>query len=645
MSDSTGVSVSLGEISLEGNKSWESNIGDSDNTGDEGKIAGKKTSMSKRYLVKLFEESREMLPGTDVPVEKVVIDSKQDTDGSESDFESDQQEYEEEVKDDDDEEDEVVHTPSNSDDEDDANLKSKNYDKIEGDEDRGMDDATNQFNDDVDARLNEPTQTDKEVIQDKKAVPCTHTSTLLTTLVSVIPESSPVYTTIPQLLQTFTSLLLLTTPTPPPIIETTNTPSTIPNFVSVFRFNERVNALEKEVAELKKDPLHTQVTALFDDHLDTRMGATKEEFMNFLSISEESLNQVNLKKVSSQPQSTYKAADTLTEFELMKIHIDKMNKSESYLASLAHQECNDGLIKSYNLDKDFFSFYDVYSLKGSRKDKDKDEGPSTGSDQGYKKRKTSKDTEPTTGLKIKDSTSRSSKGTKSQPKSSRNTIQSEEPEFEENPKGRDYPFDLTKPLPLVKVGNRQKVPTDYFFNNDLKYLQGGTSTMTYTISLTKTKAIHYDLPGIKDMVPNIWSPVKVTLDRYAKWGISYCDDVVDFAIALKMFTRSLVIQKRVKDLQIGVESYQKKTNVTKPDTDYDGVPKRPTMYLNLLRHKVVRHSKSENKGLVPTKIELVLEQTQEGTTYEVSVSAEGVQELKRKVKIKGEKKKALLTLR
>nr|GEW98642.1 hypothetical protein [Tanacetum cinerariifolium] len=60
--DSTRVSVSLGEISLEGNKSWESNIGDSDNTGDGGKIAGEKTSMSKRYLVKSFEESGEMLP-------------------------------------------------------------------------------------------------------------------------------------------------------------------------------------------------------------------------------------------------------------------------------------------------------------------------------------------------------------------------------------------------------------------------------------------------------------------------------------------------------------------------------------------------------------------------------------------------------
>ncbi|GJS09915.1 hypothetical protein Tco_0366711 [Tanacetum coccineum] len=44
-------------------------------------------------------------------------------------------------------------------------------------------------------------------------------------------------------------------------------------------------------------------------------------------------------------------------------------------------------------------------------------------------------------------------------------------------------------------------------------------------------------------------------------------------------------------------------------------------------------------------MELVLEQTQQGTSYEVSVSAEGVEELKRKVKIKDEKKEALLTLR
>nr|GEZ84997.1 hypothetical protein [Tanacetum cinerariifolium] len=44
-------------------------------------------------------------------------------------------------------------------------------------------------------------------------------------------------------------------------------------------------------------------------------------------------------------------------------------------------------------------------------------------------------------------------------------------------------------------------------------------------------------------------------------------------------------------------------------------------------------------------MELILKQTQQGISHEVSVTAEGVEELKRKVKIKGEKKEASLTLR
>nr|GEY29782.1 hypothetical protein [Tanacetum cinerariifolium] len=227
---------------------------------------------------------------------------------------SDQQEYEEEAKDDDEEEDKFIHTPSNSDDEEDANMESKNDDKSEGDEDRGMDDTTNQFSDDVQDKEADETEVldpsfsyrsdlgskflnfsdihpiDAEIVSPLDVhvhheVPRIHTSTLLTIPVLVIPEASLVCTTIPQSSQTFTSTLLQTTPTPPPTIETTNIPSTIPDFALVFQFNKRVIALEKDVAELKKDPLHTQVTALVDDHLDTRMGATRKEFVNFLSAS------------------------------------------------------------------------------------------------------------------------------------------------------------------------------------------------------------------------------------------------------------------------------------------------------------------------------------------------------------------------
>ncbi|GKD18847.1 hypothetical protein Tco_1208005 [Tanacetum coccineum] len=112
-----------------------------------------------------------------------------------------------------------------------------------------------------------------------------------------------------------------------------------------------------------------------------------------------------------------------------------MEKSESYLAAPEHRDCYDSLKKSYDLDKDFFFSFDVYSLKRGQKDKDKDEDPSAGSDRGLKMRKTSKDAKPTTGPKNKDSTSGSSKDTKSQPKPSVKSVQSEEPVFETTQEG------------------------------------------------------------------------------------------------------------------------------------------------------------------------------------------------------------------
>ncbi|GJY36994.1 hypothetical protein Tco_0422372 [Tanacetum coccineum] len=754
----------------------------------------------------------------------------------ESSDESSKKENESEEQESDSKQDEESDDDDQEEEEFDQENKSK-VDEMKSEEEQGMDDTTDQFDDDADARLKEPTETatglvqgegndaemteaqqgnenlettQEQVVEDahvtistvpkKTEVPVTSSSrssdlaskflnfsdipqtdaeivspldvhvhhevprtqapTLLSAPVSVIPESSPVFTNIPQSSHTFTPTPIQATPTPSPTIETTNPLSNLPDFSSVFRFNDRITALEKEVVD-ERPSRHSS-----DIFMSNFASPVIEKFIKELR------DEVTLAKVSSQPQSTYEAASTLTEFELKKILLDKIKKSESYLTALEHRDCYDGLKKYDALDKDFFYSYDVYSLKRGREDKDKDEDPFAGSDRGLKKRKTSKDTKPTTGPKKKDSTPDSSKGTKSQPKSTRKSVQSEEPVFEvadsdmpqdqagnlgdnedeprdkttsrrdwfkkptppqeptnpdwnvgkttkegptqtwlmnlaasnltdkslkdfdelmstpidfssfvlnglkiknltqeillgpafrllkgtrsnyveleydfeecykalsekldwENPEGGDYPFDLSKSLPLITRGKRQRVPFEFFINNDLKFLQGGISTMTYTTSTTKTKAAKYDLPGIEDMVPNIWSPVKVAYDKYALWGISHWreqlmrkhgyeyleeivvrradnvlyrfkegdfsrlrindiedmlilvvqnwltnllgDDVADFALALRMFTRSLVIQKRVEDLQFGVKSYQKQINVTKPDTTRPDIRKR-----------------------------------------------------------------------
>ncbi|GKD79920.1 hypothetical protein Tco_1342541, partial [Tanacetum coccineum] len=89
-------------------------------------------------------------------------------------------------------------------------------------------------------------------------VPSKQTPTLLTVSVLVISDSSPLFSTvIPQSLPSFTPPPQQSTPTPPPTTKATNPQSALPNFASVFQFNNRVTALEKEVAKLKKDPLHT----------------------------------------------------------------------------------------------------------------------------------------------------------------------------------------------------------------------------------------------------------------------------------------------------------------------------------------------------------------------------------------------------
>ncbi|GKA30607.1 hypothetical protein Tco_0716912 [Tanacetum coccineum] len=47
--------------------------------------------------------------------------------------------------------------------------------------------------------------------------------------------------------------------------------------------------------------------------------------------------------------------------------------------------------------------------------------------------------------------------------------------------------------------------------------------------------------------------------------------IIDLVVALRMFTRSLIIKRRVKDVQLAVESYQKKLNITKPQKDFPGI--------------------------------------------------------------------------
>nr|GEV37067.1 hypothetical protein [Tanacetum cinerariifolium] len=71
-------------------------------------------------------------------------------------------------------------------------------------------------------------------------------------------------------------------------------------------------------------------------------------------------------------------------------------------------------------------------------------------------------------------------------------------------------------------------------------------------------------------------------------------------------------------------------------------PKGSTQGHSIVRNSSLRYDGDEcDKGIMPTKIELTLEQSQQGVSNDVLVSIEGVEELKRNVWIKGLKKEAL----
>nr|GEY27021.1 hypothetical protein [Tanacetum cinerariifolium] len=90
-----------------------------------------------------------------------------------------------------------------------------------------------------------------------------------------------------------------------------------------------------------------------------------------------------------------------------------------------------------------------------------------------------------------------------------------------NPEGQQYPHNLLKPLPLIPNNRGHRViPFEHFINNNLEYLREGASSRKYTTSITKTKAADYGhIKWIEDLVPRtMWIEEAISYDKHALWG-------------------------------------------------------------------------------------------------------------------------------
>nr|GEV39397.1 zinc finger, CCHC-type [Tanacetum cinerariifolium] len=414
----------------------------------------------------------------------------------------------------------------------------------------------------------------------------------------------------------------------------------LPTFDSVFRFEDRLKSLE----------------ANFSEYIQTNPFA---------------------KAVSNIPV----AAD-LSEMELKKILIEKMEGDKSVQRSDEQRNLYKALVDAYKADKIILDSYgETVILKRRRDDDDdQDEGPSAGSDRGSKRQREGKEPESASAPleTATRSAGRSTTGSKSRQVSAKESAFTEEPvqtisqvdepsysvfeigaddqtivqssqhpEWFSQPKKHPTPDrDWNKTLPTVQgsiqtwisklakqansrssfnelldtpldfsnfIMNRLRVDTltpellagptfelmkgscislielEYHLEevykatkNQLDWVNPeGASSRKYTTSVTKTKAADYrNIKWIEDLFYEFAVNRESALDVYSKKRIIAVTDlkIVDW----HSYKHLDWITRRVEDLQLGVESYQKRLNLTKPDTYRSDLKRREayTSYSN-----------------------------------------------------------------
>ncbi|GJY88948.1 hypothetical protein Tco_0503576 [Tanacetum coccineum] len=164
----------------------------------------------------------------------------------------------------------------------------------------------------------------------------------------------------------------------------------------------------------------------------------------------------------------------------------------------------------------------------------------------------------------------------------------------DQPVGRQYLMICEVPLALVPNSQgRHVIQFHHFINNDLESLRGGESSHKYsTLGIShwgKKRRQFYAFATTRESAHDIYSKRRIIAVtkveivewqnyKHLDWITVRRDDDILYKFKEGDFHRlriqdiednvqeSVVIQRRVEDLQLGVESYQKKLNLTKPDT-------------------------------------------------------------------------------
>ncbi|GJZ13728.1 hypothetical protein Tco_0548958 [Tanacetum coccineum] len=213
----------------------------------------------------------------------------------------------------------------------------------------------------------------------------------------------------------------------------------LPNFASLFGFDHRLKALEDNFSELKQTNQYAEalssIPSTVDQYLAHKMqeavdvavqlkydrireesSTANQQFLETIDDGMKKIIKEHVKKEvskiipkvekfvndrlesevlvrsSKEANSSHAVAANLSELELKKILIDKMETNNSINRSDIQRQLYKDLVEAYEADKILLDTYgDTVTIKRPRDGADDDEEPSAGTDRGSKRRRSGKE--------------------------------------------------------------------------------------------------------------------------------------------------------------------------------------------------------------------------------------------------------------
>ncbi|GKC73006.1 hypothetical protein Tco_1118889, partial [Tanacetum coccineum] len=163
-----------------------------------------------------------------------------------------------------------------------------------------------------------------------------------------------------------------------------------------------LKALEDNFSEFKQTNQYAEalssIPGIIDQYLENKMTEAVDVAVQLKSdrIREEAQaeNQQFLDSIDEEAKTSHAVAANLSELELKKILIDKMEANKSINRSDIQKQLYKALVDAYEADKILLDTYgETVTIKRPRYGADDDQEPSAGTDRGSKRRRSGKEPE------------------------------------------------------------------------------------------------------------------------------------------------------------------------------------------------------------------------------------------------------------